>query len=83
MEQGVVLLGTTEREYTNARGQQRVARNVSLHVEGEGAGQLYVGSEDVFKEIQTMKPGARVVVQFGLRLFRGELSPSVIGIRTA
>lgn len=83
MHGNVVLLGTAEREYVNRNGETKVARNVSLHVEGEGAGQLYVGSPEVFETIKEMKPGTRVQVQFGLRLFRGELSPSVIGVRAA
>lgn len=67
-----IFLGYTERPYTGRDGQQRVARNVSLQVEGEGAGQVFVGNPDLVEKVKRLKAGTVVELDFGLSLYRGE-----------
>lgn len=76
-----IFLGTTERPFTRRDGSSAVARNISLQVEGEGAGQIYVADEHLFKSAQAIKPGTRVELGFSLALFRGEFSARLASIR--
>lgn len=76
-----IFLGFTERPYTRRDGTAAVARNVSLQVEGEGAGQIFVGDEQLVEKAKGLKAGTPVELGFGLRLFRGEFSARLADIR--
>lgn len=83
MRQKVVFLGTTEREYKRRDGSIGVARNVSVSVDGEGAGQIYVGDDELFARAKQIKVGTLVDLAFDLRLFRGDFTPRLADIRSA
>lgn len=76
-----IFLGAVERQYTGRDGQPRIARNLSFQVDGEGAGQLFVGDEQLYKRAAQIKVGTPVELGFDLRLFRGEFQARLSDVR--
>lgn len=74
-----IFVDRTERSYTNQQGAEKVARNVTLSVDGVGTGQVFV-TEDVYKSLEGAKFGAPVTVEFTMSLFRGSMEPRVMRI---
>jgi hypothetical protein len=67
--------------YTNLKGEPKVAHRVSLFIEGQGTGLLFVG-QDVYQAVAALKlkRGASLYIGVTLNLFRGELTARVVSV---
>jgi hypothetical protein len=75
----------TPRTYpAKGTGELRTAHNIEIKVLGEGTGDVYV-SEDVYRNAMALglKDGEEIEVNFGARVFRGNVTPVVTGIARA
>jgi hypothetical protein len=78
----VEFVGKSERAYTNAHGQERMARNVSIITDGGEVGSLFV-SEQAYKSLNGAKRGDRIVVHGQVTVYRGEAQLRVSGFTMA